>query len=236
MKKSSTPSAKYVGDGIYLVENNSELEKRPTPPVNTGKTYFKWNMAATNLLMKQCLDKEMWNVSYGTAEKRWMDLCVTLRTFPNYEQFFANLTWRSCEREYEWNIKLYIEDKTAAPFQSGTDQQHTEWKDMLEDIIQCMQDKDLAKGDAHKTDVQDPQNPKQVEQEMKAVGEFLREDQLLNFTNQKARKILLRNTRDMRSYPYKISLHLHLSENLKETILKVYRTVIQFLSRFESEM
>ena len=197
-------------------------------------------MAAWNLLMKQCLDKEMWNVSYGTTEKRWMDVCVTLRTFPNYEQFFANLTWRSCEREYERNIKLYIEDKTAAPFQSGTDQQHTEWEDMMEDIIQSTQDKDVAKGDAHKTDVQDPQNPKQVEQEMKAVGEFLREDQLLNFTNQKARKRSApkhsgnalkkswNNTPpmtlilDMRSYPYKISLHLHLSENLKETILKMY--------------
>ena len=188
MKKSAQPAAKYVGDRMYLLENTSELEKRQTPPVNTGKTYFKWNMAATNKSMKQCLDKEMWNVSYGTTEKRWMDVCVTLRTFPNYEQFFANLTWRSCEREYERNIKLYIEDKTAAPFQSGTDQQHTEWEDMMEDIIQSMQDKDLAKGNAHKPDVQDPKNPKKVEQEMKAVCEFLREDQLWNFTNQKARK------------------------------------------------
>ena len=72
-----------------------------------------------------------------------MDVCTVLRTYPNYDKFFERLTWRNCEEEYNQNVKLYATDKMAVPFQSGTDKEHQEWEDLMEEIMQHIEDKDV---------------------------------------------------------------------------------------------
>jgi len=72
-----------------------------------------------------------------------MDVCCILRTYPNYEKRFETLTWRKCEDEYNRNVKLYQADRKAVPFQSGTDAEHTEWEDLMEELFQKFGDKDM---------------------------------------------------------------------------------------------
>ena len=190
MKKTGAPSSasgnpKYVGSGCYLQSDGErKAASASKPPDNTGKQYFKWDMSSTTVLLKECLDKEVWNIKYGNTERTWMDICVILRTFPGKESLFAKLTWRSCEKEYARNVKLYLADKMAVPFQSGTDKEHAEWEDVMEEIVQFIQDKEVLIQE-DKPEYADIQTAKEVEKDMKAVGEFLRDEELLKFTQKK---------------------------------------------------
>ena len=141
MKKSSAPTEKYLGDGVFLQQEFAEEKKKQ--PYNKGKKYFYWSIATTTLLLKECLDKEVWSITYGNTEKVWMEVCTVLRTYPNQAETFSALTWRKCKDEYDRNEKLYKADKQSVPFQSGTDKEHQEWEDVMEEIFQQSADRDV---------------------------------------------------------------------------------------------
>ena len=57
MKKSSTPTKKFLGEGVFLQQEFPEEKKKQ--PYNKGKKYFFWSIATTILLLKECLDKDI---------------------------------------------------------------------------------------------------------------------------------------------------------------------------------
>ena len=103
-----------------------------------------------------------------------MDVCCILRTYPNYEKSFETLTWRKCKDEYNMNVQLYRADRKGVPFQSGTDKEHTEWEDLMEELFEKLGDKDM---EAPST----AEPSKQMEKDLNVAGELVRDDQLSKF-------------------------------------------------------
>ena len=103
-----------------------------------------------------------------------MDICTILQMYPNYEALFRNLTWWKCQDKYVQKLSLYQKDKQAVPFESGTDKEHTSWEDVMEEISQHIGDGDAVKEVS--VDYPAAQDPKQMEKDMKIVGELLRDD------------------------------------------------------------
>ena len=54
-----------LGSEVYLEPLEIEPELIRKTPDNRGKKYFKWNIFLTNLLLKECLDKEVWTITFG---------------------------------------------------------------------------------------------------------------------------------------------------------------------------
>ena len=56
-EESSTPTKKFLGEGVFLQQEFPEETKKQ--PYNKGKKYFFWSIATTILLLKECLDKDI---------------------------------------------------------------------------------------------------------------------------------------------------------------------------------
>ena len=230
MKKSnvssSSKSAVHVGSEVYLEPLEIEPGFIRKTPDNRGKKYFKWDMVLTNLLLKECLDKEVWTITFGKTEQVWMDVCCILRTYPNYEKRFETLTWRKCEDEYNRNVKLYQADRKAVPFQSGTDAEHTEWEDLMEELFQKFGDKDMEAPSTAETS-------KQVEKDLKVAGELFRDDQLSKFSKKRAK------TSKMPAKKNKASAHREgdLSDSSVEEVVisPTDRLALALAQKFEAE-
>ena len=183
MKKSSSPTERYLGDGVFLQHEFDEEKKKQR--YNKGKKYFYWSIATTTLLLKECLDKEVWSITYGNTEKVWMEVCTVLRTYPNQAETFSALTWRKCKDEYDRNVKLYKADKQSVPFQSGTDKEHQEWEDVMEEIFQQSADRDVQLQDSLKSRDVDCYDSKALQKDLQYTGEMVRDDELVKFTKKK---------------------------------------------------
>ena len=121
MKKSCV----RVGSGVSV--------ERSTPD-NREKKYFKWTMETRLLLLRECRDKEVWSITHGQTVRVWADIATILRNIPTYEETFVRLTWRKCQEEFDRNLAVYTTEKEGVPFRSGSDEQHCEWHDIMDEI------------------------------------------------------------------------------------------------------
>ena len=53
-------------------------------------------------------------------------------------EVLEKLDGRKCQDEFATNVDLYNQHKDSWRFQSGSDEQHTEWQDIMETITQQM--------------------------------------------------------------------------------------------------
>ena len=57
---------------------------------------------------------------------------------PNMAEELSPLGGDKCKEEFERNLKVYRADSNGAPWRSGSDEELTEWHQLMEDIIQLM--------------------------------------------------------------------------------------------------
>ena len=128
------------------------------------------------MLLKVCLDKEVWGLGHGETMKTWRDVVTILQAIPNYEQKFAGLTWRRAKDEWEDMWAQYLKNREEVPYQSGSAEQYEEWKDVMECIYQLTGDEDVVEqGVNSKADL------KQRDKDMAAAGEMIRSKNLNQF-------------------------------------------------------
>ena len=96
--------------------------------------------------------------------------CTILKAVPNFaiEETLANLDWHKCQYEYDRKVKLYTEEGEAYWFRSGNDGQHTQWQDIMQDIINRKEDTQVA-------DDGSEQERKVIKEDLKAAGELFRD-------------------------------------------------------------
>ena len=89
MKKTQAPSkstiSTHLGGGLHLhVEDHSD-EEEPSKkvPHNSGLKYFKWVVQTRDLLLKECLQKEVWDVPHGKTMEVWKEITNILKSFLN---------------------------------------------------------------------------------------------------------------------------------------------------------
>ena len=170
MKKSCV----RVGSGVAV--------ERSTPD-NREKKYFKWTMETRLLLLRECRDKEVWSITHGQTVRVWADIATILRNIPTYEETFVRLTWRKCQEEFDRNLAVYTTEKEGVPFRSGSDEQHSEWHDIMDEIS-------TLTAEAKENDVElvfqdETQEKKTTEQDLKVVGEIFRNGQLEQYRGRK---------------------------------------------------
>ena len=71
-----TMSGKHLGSGLVLCEPPTKKTKHV--PLNSGKSYLKWQPFTTILLLCECRDKEVWAVDYGKKCKCGMTSPLSL--------------------------------------------------------------------------------------------------------------------------------------------------------------
>ena len=141
-------------------------------------------METRALLLIEACEKEVWDVPYSQNEKVWTDIRTILKSYPNYEVTFQNLNWRRCEEEYCRSVAAYAADRQGVPFRSGTAEQHEQWHNIMKEVFELKCDKEVA------LDIEPEQqqsDPKQVEKDMKAVGELIRSTALDKFRKRAVR-------------------------------------------------
>ena len=131
-----TMSGKHLGSGLVLCE--PPIKKTKHVPLNSGKSYLKWRPFTTILLLRECRDKEVWAVAYGKKLQLWQDIALVLKSMPNMAEELSSLGGDKCKEEFERNVKVYRADSNGAPWRSGSDEEFTEWHQLMEDIIQVM--------------------------------------------------------------------------------------------------
>ena len=189
MKKQFAPSNsfKQVGDGLYLSEDPLDNEKQKPVPNNAGKKYFKWTMAQRNTLLRECFYHEVWTVPAKKKSVVYMDIVTILKSIPNMEVALANLDWRKCQDEYNLNVDAYNKHREEYKFKSGTDEEHTEWQDIMEDIVTRIKDYHET-GDADVSVVMpSASESKELEKDLQVAGVLLRDKELTNSNKKRQR-------------------------------------------------
>ena len=145
MKKTRAPSVRELGAGLFIagsppgsnIESDSSGKTKPVPN-NAGKKYFRWTMQARNMLLRECSYREVWCFPHKKKMELWQEIAVILKSIPNFETTLEKLDGRKCQDEFATNLDLYNQHKDSWRFQSGSDEQHTEWQDIMETITQQM--------------------------------------------------------------------------------------------------
>ena len=117
-------------------------------------------------------------------------IATILTTIPNLQEDLATLYYRKCQKEFITNVNNYLQHRDRWTFKSGDAEQHTEWQDLMEDIVQltfpgdklpaCISE-NMEEQDLPSTEL------KEREQDMKLVGEIMRNIELSKFSG-KTRK------------------------------------------------
>ena len=120
-------------------------------------------------------------------------MSTVLKSIPNFEVSLAKLDWRKCQAEFQLNVDSYIKSKDTQCFKSGDDEQHTQWQDLMQDIIELMFPDDKLPPTA--TVQEGVDDLKQKEEDLKVAGELLRNRELLTWNQYKKHKSQNNNTK-----------------------------------------
>ena len=174
MLKSTTPSAKKVGSGCYLIQENkgekSAGEKSKPVPNNQGKKYFSWGMKERNMLLRECAHAQVWNFPPRNKATKWANIPIILKSVPDFKSTLANLEWRKCQEEFNRNVQLFQAEGESYRFKSGDDEEHTEWHDIMEDIKSRM-----LLDETQLTDVAQAVEKRVLEDDLNVAGVLLRD-------------------------------------------------------------
>ena len=95
-------TGKDVGGGLFLVPTLNDENPNSEILETSGdkkKRIFKFYMEIRNMLLKVCLDKEVWNFnSHGDKIKTWKDVVTILQSIPNYQEKVCWVDLATCKR------------------------------------------------------------------------------------------------------------------------------------------
>ena len=107
-----------------------------------------------------------------------------LKSIPNTHSVFERVDWRKCQDKFLSNVDTYIQHKDAWRYNSASDEEHTEWQDLMEDIRQRMFPDDKLPTTNY-VDLTKTSDFKQTEQDLKIAGELMRDRELSNYKGRK---------------------------------------------------
>ena len=108
-------------------------KKQMHASLNARIVYFKWSTEITMLLLRECIDKEVWCFEYGKKVQMWRNIATILRNTHTYEEELSSLSGEKCKKEYERNIKVYKQHTLEALWWSGSKEDFTEWHQVISD-------------------------------------------------------------------------------------------------------